>query len=409
MSAMSPMYDPWEALLSRNSQGEIRLSSIEVTVTGRCNLRCEHCAVGDALTIKEERPDIGPLLRRLDQIDHLTTLSITGGEPSYDRELIESTVLPLLRYAKNRGCQTQINTNLTLDVDRYLLIAPFVDVMHISYNYLTPEDFAVLTFAGLRRRPAPKTAEALFQRLEANTRRLAAEGVFVSAESMISPRTQGRLTKIHRRLAELGVRRHEVHPLYPSDFARELPLLGLDDWRAEALALLDGRDPRVWILFGTFPFYPCSDDPRDRELLARIAREPGVTVRNDPDGRIRLNVNLLDGGIYVTDFADMGPIGNWHREPIRDAFERWRDQWRHTRFGCQCPHVGCLGPNVLVAEAYYPGVDFRRRRAPEESGWRGRYAISGVPVSGERESVRGEGNPAKVADGRLNIDSPALG
>ncbi|MDI3256626.1 MAG: radical SAM/CxCxxxxC motif protein YfkAB [Kyrpidia sp.] len=371
-----PHFDPWEALLSRNSGGEVCLTSIEVTVTQQCNLRCEHCAVGETLTPTEIRPQIGPLLRRLDEIEGLKTLSITGGEPSYRQDLVDEVVLPLLEYAKTRGCFTQVNTNLTLDIQRYRKIAPFVDVLHISYNYLTVDDFIDIAFAGMRRPPSRKTAETLFRRLEDNTRQLSADGTFVSAESMISPRTQGRLVRIHRRLAELGVRRHEVHPLYPSDFARGMKLLDLDEFRKEVDALLNERDPGMWILFGTFPFYPCSDDPRDRELLRRIAREPGVTLRNDPDGRCRLNVNLFDGGIYATDFADLSVIGDWREEPIEAAFRRWRDRWTRGRLGCSCPHVGCLGPNVLVADSYYPGVDFSSRRAPEDPAWEGRYALT---------------------------------
>ncbi|MFZ5824832.1 MAG: hypothetical protein ACOY94_10930 [Bacillota bacterium] len=32
-------------------------------------------------------------------------------------------------------------------------------------------------------------------------------------------------------------------------------------------------------------------------------------------------------------------------------------------YNCCCPEAGCTGPNLLVAQMYYPGVDFRRRRA----------------------------------------------
>lgn len=364
-----------------DAEGNPQLTSIEVTVTHQCNLRCEHCAVGEWLTRGETLPDVTPLLKRLDEIEGLRTLSITGGEPSYREDLVDKVVLPLLRYAKERGCYTQINTNLTLDLDRYRSMAPFVDVLHISHNYLTADDFAAVAFARMDHRPSGETAERLFRRLEDNVKALAAEGVFVSAESIISRRTQGRLVHIHRRLAELGVRRHEIHPLYPSDFARDLELLSLDELREEVHALLDGRDPRIWILFGTFPFYACSDDPRDLSLLERIACEPSMTIRNDPDGRCRLNVNLLTGGIYVADFADLGPIGDWRNEPVENAFRRWRNQWKGGRLGCACPHAGCLGPNVIVAESYYAGIDFSVRKAKE--GW------TAKPVSGpERVSIQ---------------------
>ncbi|MDI3327682.1 MAG: radical SAM/CxCxxxxC motif protein YfkAB [Alicyclobacillaceae bacterium] len=364
--AISAAFDPWDPLLSRDDSGDTRLTSIEVTVTHQCNLRCEHCAVGEWLTRRESRQNLEELLARLDEIEDLTTLSITGGEPSYRDDVVDDVVVPLLRYAKGRGCYTQVNTNLTLEIDRYRRMAPYVDVLHITHNYTGPRDFGDIVFGKMERRPGSETAERLFRRLEENTRALAAEGVFVSAESMMSPRTRGKLAAIHRRLAEMGVRRHEIHPLYPCDFAKDLNLLSLDELRAEIHALLDGRDPGVWILFGTLPFYACSEDPRDRELLARIFRTPNTTVRNDPDGRNRLNVNLLTGGIYVQDFADLGPIGDWRREPIRAAFQRWQREWWSSRLNCCCPHARCLGPNLIVADTYYRGVDFSARRASEE-------------------------------------------
>jgi len=45
-------------------------------------MRCAHCAVGYTLQNKDpEALPIDLILRRLDEIPHLKTLSITGGEP----------------------------------------------------------------------------------------------------------------------------------------------------------------------------------------------------------------------------------------------------------------------------------------------------------------------------------------
>lgn len=79
MKELSPSYDPWDPITSLRRHGRHVLTSVEMTVTNLCNMRCEHCAVGDSLTMKEG--DMLPLtnmLKRLDEVEHLQTISITG-------------------------------------------------------------------------------------------------------------------------------------------------------------------------------------------------------------------------------------------------------------------------------------------------------------------------------------------
>lgn len=56
-------------------------------------------------------------------------------------------IIPLLKYAKERGIRSQINSNLTLDISRYEKLLPYLDVMHISFNYLNADDFHQVGFA----------------------------------------------------------------------------------------------------------------------------------------------------------------------------------------------------------------------------------------------------------------------
>ena len=100
--------------------GKMTLTNIEFTTTTLCNMRCAHCAVGYTLQTKD--PDALPielLIQRLDEISTLRSLSITGGEPMLSKKSIQNYVLPLLKYAHSRGVRTQINSNLTLDLERY--------------------------------------------------------------------------------------------------------------------------------------------------------------------------------------------------------------------------------------------------------------------------------------------------
>ncbi|PFP24552.1 radical SAM/CxCxxxxC motif protein YfkAB [Bacillus sp. AFS073361] len=377
----TPQNDAWEAYLDVEKYGKTTLSSIEFTTTHLCNMRCAHCAVGHTLVTKDsEALPLELLLQRLDEVSTLRTMSITGGEPMMSLKSVENYVLPLLKYANERGIYTQINSNLTLDLDRYKLIAPYLDVLHISHNWVTEDEFIDTGFAMMERKPTREQRKALFDRMISNSKALSDMGVLVSAETMLNNRTVPHIEKIHKQVVEeMGCKRHEIHPMYdsgfagmtassgmqdsllsmyPSDFASNLETLSLSEIREAIHHLLDVRDEKVWMLFGTLPFYACSDIQEDQALLQRLYKSKNVTVRNDPDGRSRLNVNIFNGDIIVTDFGDTPPLGNIQTTNLLNAYQVWQESSVAKELSCHCPAVKCLGPNILVKNSYYQEVDF---------------------------------------------------
>lgn len=365
MKKITPMNDPWEAYMDMKQFGKLQLSNIEFTTTTLCNMRCEHCAVGYTLQSKDpEALPLDLLLKRLDEIPGLRSLSITGGEPMLSLSSVKEYVVPILRYAHERGVRTQINSNLTIDLSRYELIIPYLDVLHISHNWGTPEDFAKAGFARMERVPEYQQRIKYFERMIDNSRELAKAGVMVSAETMLNKRTLPFLEKIHLEVVkDMLCQRHEIHPMYPSDFAGNLETLSLEEIREAVHHLLDLRDENVWMLFGTLPFYACSSNPEDLRLLERLYKSKNVTVRNDPDGRSRLNVNIFTGDIIVTDFGDVPMLGNIQTTKLQDAYDVWRQSEISRELSCHCPNVSCLGPNLLVKNKYYQNVDFSNRKA----------------------------------------------
>lgn len=361
---LTPHNDPWDPLNSLKQFGRHRLTSVEMTVTNLCNMRCEHCAVGDTLVMMEPaKIPLGDMLRRLDEVEHLQTISITGGEPTFSERTVKEYMVPLLQYARSRGIRSQINSNVTLPYGRYEQLAPYLDVMHISFNYTSAEDFHEIGFAKSGHAVAKEAAAKLYNRMIDNAKRLSDAGVLVSAESMINYRTHEKIDEIHRLIVEMGCQRHEVHPMYPSSFARDLPVITKDQMRKAIELLLGSRDKSIWMLFGTLPFYHCSDEAEDRMLLRRLAGEPNVTVRNDPDGRNRLNVNLFTGDVFVTDFSDVPAFGNIADSRLDDVFEKWLGHNLAQSVNCHCPAASCCGPNLLVKDMYYRDVDFHMREA----------------------------------------------
>ncbi|AZV41291.1 hypothetical protein BAOM_0659 [Peribacillus asahii] len=361
LTPITPEHDPWEAYMDIEQYGKMTLTNVEFTTTTLCNMRCEHCAVG--YTLQPKDPDALPLellIQRLDEITTLRSLSITGGEPMLSKKSVKNYVLPLLKYAHSRGVRTQINSNLTLDLERYEDIIPYLDVLHISHNWGTIDEFIDTGFAMMDRKPTREQRKKLFDQMITNSRALSNAGVLVSAETMLNKRTLPYLDHIHKQVVEeMGCKRHEVHPMYPSDFASALETLPLNQMREAIHHLLDIRDENVWMLFGTLPFYPCSNNKEDLELLKRLYNSKKVTVRNDPDGRSRLNINIFTGEVIVTDFGDAPSLGNIVDQPLTKSYETWMNSKLAAQLNCHCPAVKCLGPNVLVKNAYYPKTDFQ--------------------------------------------------
>lgn len=362
---LSPEFDPWEAYMDRAQFHKPVLSNLEFTTTTLCNMRCEHCAVGYTLSHKD--PDGLPitlLLNRLEETPNIRSISITGGEPMLSLKSVEAYVLPLLKYANERGIYTQINSNLTLEMSRYEQILPYLDVLHISHNWGTETDFIEAGFAMMHRKPSLPQRESLFKRMIENSKTISKSNVLISAETMLNKRTLPHLEKIHHQIVdEMGCKRHEIHPMYPADFASSLITLSLNEIREAIQQLLQFRNPNIWMLFGTLPFFACSNNKEDIELLQRLYAERNVTVRNDPDGRSRLNVNIFSGDVSVTDFGNPPPLGNIQTDTFENIYQVWTNSSLATSLSCHCPEASCLGPNALVKEKYYPEIDFKQMKA----------------------------------------------
>ncbi len=361
MFTVQKAHDEWESYHDIDRYGKLTLSNIEFTTTHLCNMRCSHCAVGYTLSTKE-LPAIptGKIISKLDEVETLRTMSFTGGEPLMTKKGIKENLLPLLKYAKGRGIKTQINSNLTLPMAHYELVAPYLDVMHISHNWCNEKEFVETGFAMMDKQPSLEYRGDLYRNIFDNARELSKGGMFVSAETMLNRNTVPHMEKIHHEVAnEMLCKRHEIHPMYASDFAENLEVIGLDEYRKVVNEILDYRNEDIWILFGTLPFYPCSQDERDLALIKRINSEPNTTIRNDVDGRSRMNLNIFTGDISVTDFSDDGSaFGNIKNESLPQIYERWLDSNISKSINCHCPAVKCLGANVIVKNMYYPDKTF---------------------------------------------------
>lgn len=83
-----------------------------------------------------------------------------------------------------------------------------------------------------------------------------------------------------------------------------------------------------------------------------------VTVRNDPDGRSRLNVNIFTGDIIVTDFGDIPTLGNIQTTSLPVAYDKWKNSKAAKEISCHVRGFPFLGSNILVKNGYYQNEDF---------------------------------------------------
>ena len=88
-----------------------------------------------------------------------------------------------------------MNSNLTLPLDRYLEIAEYIDVMHISHNWGTIDEFSEVGFHVMDKKPPLKARYRLYEQMIQNSATLSEQGMFVSAETMLNKSTKPYLQK----------------------------------------------------------------------------------------------------------------------------------------------------------------------------------------------------------------------
>ncbi|MEJ7448316.1 radical SAM/CxCxxxxC motif protein YfkAB, partial [Staphylococcus epidermidis] len=74
-------------------------------------------------------------------------------------------------------------------LDRYLDIAEYIDVMHISHNWGTIDEFTDVGFGAMDKQPPLKAKQRLYEQMLSNSSTLSQQGMFISAETMLNQST----------------------------------------------------------------------------------------------------------------------------------------------------------------------------------------------------------------------------
>jgi GTP 3',8-cyclase len=227
-----------------------RISDLRVSVTDRCNFRCQYCMPADGLPWLDRAEVL-----RFEEIERLvtvmaqmgiTTLRLTGGEPLVRRDF--PTLAGLLTAIDGLEEVSVTSNGFLLERDAAALVAAGIDRFNISVDSLQRDRF----YAQTRRDALPRVLaglEHLASFPEAHPIKVNAVAIRGFTEQEILP----------------FARFAREHP-YEVRFIEYMPLDGDRAWKPEQV--LTGAEIRAAI----DAVYPLDDAERDPHATARVHR-----------------------------------------------------------------------------------------------------------------------------------------
>lgn len=209
---------------SSNKVGTIRkesitpsLKSIQLEITRRCNLRCQHCYLEDYLGENElTTQEVFDLIDQAAAIG-VTSFHITGGEPLVRKDLKE-----ILAYIKDKGLYGQLYTNGTLLNDKFI---EYLKDMNISVVKISLDGFNAKTHDHFRR------ANNSYKKAIESIRKLKVAGIPVEVGSVINKvniKEAGKLINYIKN--ELKVNYHIDSFVPVGQGLRNQKMTEIDDW-----------------------------------------------------------------------------------------------------------------------------------------------------------------------------------
>lgn len=283
----------------------LRLRSVELGVTSRCNLGCAYCC---AYGPEEQRTlSTAECISILESIPHLQRVKLSGGEVLLKFDVCRDVV----RWCAARGVVSQINTNGTvLGEGRIAALADAgLDVLHVSLNFVDAQAHAAYY------RVKPEVHERIVNAI----RESVSSPIATVVETMLMPDTRDSLVDVHRAVARLGVRRHEIQMEVPrTRGAYALALSGAEIQRC-VRELLESRRPDVELCFSCLSAFFGHDDPFWRVFDGAPA--DGVRVPRCIDGLEQLHVHS-NGDVLICELGYPVVIGNVFQERLIRIFDR---------------------------------------------------------------------------------------
>lgn len=183
--------------IESDSYDDIRLESLEIGITSKCNFNCRYCCAYDKKSdLMLSSTDVIGIIKELPD---LKRVKLSGGEVTIFFDDCEK----IIEYCAGEGIETQINTNGSLldknKINR--LNRAGLDYMHISVNHTDSRQFSEYY----------SVDKKVFKNIARNLRLCAKQkNLDTIAETIIFSSTEDSICDVHRYISSLGVRKHEI-------------------------------------------------------------------------------------------------------------------------------------------------------------------------------------------------------
>jgi MoaA/NifB/PqqE/SkfB family radical SAM enzyme len=176
---------------------DLRLESLEIGVTSKCNFNCSYCcAYGKGM---KDEFSAGEVIRVIDELPDLKRIKLSGGEVLICFE----TCVEIVKYCKQRGIEIQINSNGSLLNSKKIdtLVNAGLTYLHISLNFTNGSDFA--TFYNMDN----KVFDHIIDAIKYCARQKSMDTI---VETIIFPATEKHICDVHNLITDLGIKKHEI-------------------------------------------------------------------------------------------------------------------------------------------------------------------------------------------------------
>lgn len=275
-----------------------KLTSLEIGLTSICNFHCKYCckysAEGDKCISADDCIEI------IKEVNSLKRIKLSGGEVLiYFDECVK-----LLNYCREKGIQTQINTNGSL-LDRKkikTLKNAGLNVLHFSLNFFNSKDYVRYY----------DCSDSMFFKIVENIKSsLNCNNLDTVVETIIFKETENKILGVHKFLTDLGVTKHEIQLGIPIGNEKWESLTNLKKLTEIIKNLIIKKDENVEVYFS------CIKKNIPEEMFKKIisfteASKNNIFFPDCIEGKSQLHLHS-NGDVLICELGCPIVIGNVFR------------------------------------------------------------------------------------------------
>lgn len=281
--------------IEMTNNGDNKLTSLEIGLTSICNFHCKYCCryfvKGDKYIPAED------CIKIIKDIDSLKRVKLSGGEVIiYFNECVK-----ILNYCREKGIQTQINTNGSLLNKNKIktLEDAGLNVLHFSLDFSNPKDYVHYY----------NHSDSMFFKIVDNIESsLNCNNLDTVVETIIFKETEDKILNVHKFLTDLGVVKHEIQLGIPIDNNKWENLTSIQKLVEIIKDLTLGKDENVEIYFSCFK-KNMPDEIFKKMLGFAAVKKNNVFFPDCIEGKNQLHLHC-NGDILICELGCPTVIGN---------------------------------------------------------------------------------------------------